>query len=297
MPALWTTTSTPPCFSRRWWAMRCGASGAVMSRTSQSPLELGHHGLQLARGLRYVDATTTRAVTVQHPRDRLADAAAGAGHQGDLAGQRAVRVGDLAGRADAAVGADPHDLPRDVRRLGREQEAQRRGDLVLGAGRDLHELDRAALADLLAEAAGEALEGALGDPLGTGDQLGRRAEDDDPGVWSRGRASAGRRSRAAAPSRSLEVSPVASKTRPRSRAAVGRRLGGARMARPSRSPGRESTRRPLTADEHRAGHQRRALDVAGQWGRAGQAEVLDEDPADGGGGELLVAVTHGTPCN
>ncbi len=37
MPALCTTTSTPPWCSRRWWAMRCGASLAVMSRTRWSP--------------------------------------------------------------------------------------------------------------------------------------------------------------------------------------------------------------------------------------------------------------------
>ena len=66
------------------------------------------------------------------------------------------------GRAD---GADADDLAGDVGRLGREQEAQRRGDGVLGVRGDVDELDGAAAADLLAQRAGEALEGALGDPL------------------------------------------------------------------------------------------------------------------------------------
>ena len=37
--------------------------------------------------------------------------------------------------------------------------------VLLGAGSDVHQVDGAALADLLAERAGEALEGALGDAL------------------------------------------------------------------------------------------------------------------------------------
>ena len=51
------------------------------------------------------------------------------------------------------------------------------GTVVVGG--DVHELDGAAAADLLAERAGEALEGALRDPLGTVHRLRRRAEHDD----------------------------------------------------------------------------------------------------------------------
>ena len=49
---------------------------------------------QLAGRLRHVDADDQGAVAVQHPGDLLADAAAGAGDQRDLAGQRAQPVGD-----------------------------------------------------------------------------------------------------------------------------------------------------------------------------------------------------------
>ena len=58
-------------------------------------------------------------------------------------------------------GGDPDDLARDIGRARREQEAQRRLDLVLGAGGDVDELRAGALADLLADRAGEALERAL----------------------------------------------------------------------------------------------------------------------------------------
>ena len=77
-----------------------------------------------------------------------------------------------------AVRADPDHLAGDVGRLGREQERQRRGGRTLGALGDVDELDGAAPADLLAEAAGEALECALRDPLGALDLLGRRTDDD-----------------------------------------------------------------------------------------------------------------------
>ena len=58
--------------------------------------ELGVHRLKLARGLGHVDAEDRRSVAVQHPGDLLADAAAGSGDEGDLAGQRLGPVLDLA---------------------------------------------------------------------------------------------------------------------------------------------------------------------------------------------------------
>ncbi len=77
-------------------------------------------------------------------------------------------------------GADADHLPRDVRRLRRQQEGQRARDGCLGSGGDVDELDGGAAADLLAERPGEALERALGDPLGVRSvRSGVRAEDDD----------------------------------------------------------------------------------------------------------------------
>ena len=60
-------------------------------------VELAHEGLQLAGGLRHVDADHGRAVAVQDAGDLLADAPAGTGHEGDLPGEGAGPVGDLVG--------------------------------------------------------------------------------------------------------------------------------------------------------------------------------------------------------
>ena len=63
--------------------------------------------------------------------------------------------------ADVAAG----HLAGHVRRLGGEEEAQGGRDGVVGPGRDVHEVDRAPLADLLAQRPGDALQGTLGDAL------------------------------------------------------------------------------------------------------------------------------------
>ena len=97
MPALCTTTSTPPCSVRRWCAMRCGRVLGGDVEDEVVAVELAHQGLQLAGGLGDVDADDRGAVAVQHPGDLLADAAAGAGHEGDLALQRTAPVGDRLG--------------------------------------------------------------------------------------------------------------------------------------------------------------------------------------------------------
>ena len=96
-----------------------------------------------------------------------------------LPGQRQVPV-DLRRRGDALGDAD--HLAVDVGRARREQEAQGRVELVLGARLDVDELrGRALAADLLGERAGEALQRALGG-VGAGRAGERRggAEDDDP---------------------------------------------------------------------------------------------------------------------
>src|SRR4051812_49890019 len=51
----------------------------------------------------------------------------------------------------AAARPDAHDLAGHVGRARREEETQRRGQLVLGPGRDEHELRRRAVAQLLAD--------------------------------------------------------------------------------------------------------------------------------------------------
>ena len=61
----------------------------------------------------------------------------------------------------SSASPDPHDLAGHVRRPRREQEAQRRVELALGAGVDVDQLHGGAGARLLAERAREALERAL----------------------------------------------------------------------------------------------------------------------------------------
>ena len=79
-----------------------------------------------------------RAVAREHVGDRRADPARGAGDERDLAVQRPLPVE----RRRLATGSPiAHDLAGDVGRARREQEAQRRVELVLGAGLDVDELD------------------------------------------------------------------------------------------------------------------------------------------------------------
>ena len=180
MPALCTTMSTPPWAVVRWCAIRFGASlrGDVEREVVAAEL-LGQRD-QVARGLWHVDADDGGAVAGEHPRDLLADPAGGAGDERDLAGERTLPVGLLGGLRGRR--ADPDHLPGDVRRLRRQQEAQRRRGRALGPVGDVDQLGGAAAADLLAEAAREALEGALGDPLLARDLLRWSAEDDQPGA-------------------------------------------------------------------------------------------------------------------
>ena len=106
----------------RWWAIRCGrVLGGDVEREVVA-VELVGQRRQLARpACGHVDADDRGAVAVQHPGDLLADAAAAPVTSGDLAGERARPV--LPASARPSAGADPDHLARDVRRLGREQEA------------------------------------------------------------------------------------------------------------------------------------------------------------------------------
>ncbi len=100
---------------------------------------------------------------------------------------------DLGDRRNASVDSSPPSRPGDV-----------------------DQLDGAAAADLLAERAGEAFERPLGDPLGTFDGLGRRAEHHQAGA---GLEAAQQRAEEVTQQNEPDesVMPVASNTSPRYR--------------------------------------------------------------------------------
>ena len=135
------------------------------------------------------------------------------------------------------------DLAVDVRGAAGEQEAQRRLDAVLGAGRDAQQLAGGAAAQLLGGRADEALQRALGH-RGARPARGvrRRAEDDQPaartqradvGVQERVRGAAGPRC-ARSPTR----------RRAARRPGPPRRRGRAPPARPPSPPPWPPSRRP-----------------------------------------------------
>ena len=155
------------------------ASSAVTSSDSAvPPTRAGGLGQSLGGGL-HVDRDDASAVAGEHLGDGCADAAGGAGHDGDLAVQRPVPVGRWRG-----IGRpDIEDLPVDVGRLGRQDESQggfqaRRGGF--GVRRQVHQRHGGAVAHFLAQRAGEALQRALRDPLvGAGGLVGRGADHHD----------------------------------------------------------------------------------------------------------------------
>ena len=129
-------------------------------------------------GAFYVDADHLRAVAGEHLGDGGADAAGGAGHDGDLAVEGLVPVGGRGG-----IGrTDAEHLPVDVGRLAGQDEAQGRleaGRRRLGVGGEVHQRHRRAATHLLGQRAGEALEGALRDLLVRGARLVRRGAHHD----------------------------------------------------------------------------------------------------------------------
>ncbi len=88
-------------------SLRCVLAGDVQDEVVA--VELAHQRLELAGSLGYVDPDDRGAVPVEDPGDLFADTAAGAGHQGHLAGQRADPVRRVDGLRGAGR-ADPDDL-------------------------------------------------------------------------------------------------------------------------------------------------------------------------------------------
>ena len=223
MPALWTTTSTPPWRSRTCAASASGACSAVMSSCSAVPrtrLAVSARSAPIAGMSRQIDGG---AVAREHLGDRRADAARRAGDERDLAGERALPV--LRGGSGARPDRD--HLAVDVGGAAGEQEPQRRLDAVLRAGRDPDELRRGAGAQLLGRGAREALQRALGD--GGAHAAGRRpAASRAPAAGRSGRAggcagAAARRPRAGprsarSPDASSRIAPSGSVSSARSRA-------------------------------------------------------------------------------
>ena len=125
-----------------------------------------------------------------------------------------------------------------------------RGGRALGALGDVDELDGAAAADLLAEAAGEALERALGDPLGALEQLGRRADDDHARAGLEAAQHGGEEV-----AQRVELGRVGDAGGVEDQALEPLALAGGpwtsseAMPRASRRPGSDSARRPLPPDD------------------------------------------------
>ena len=179
MPALCTTTSTPPNFSFTYWAIRCGASLLVMSRVRLSPpssrvtssSSLAAWGTSMPR-IVAPSRWSTRAICSPMPREAPVTSATL-----PVSGLSMLGTGSASVVPVAPIRTT---WPETYARLGGQEEGERRVDRHLGALGDVHELDGAAAADLLAERAGEALQGALRDPLRAGQQLRHGAEHDDP---------------------------------------------------------------------------------------------------------------------
>ena len=270
--------------------MRCGASLAVMSRTRWSP---SSSPMRVCSSLAACGTSTPTTVApsrcrtraISSPMPRLAPVTSAT-----LPARGRVQSVDLVG-GHGAVGTDADDLARDVGRLGGEEEGERGGDRPVGGRSDVHELDGAAAADLLAEGAGEALERALGDPLGPGALLGRRADHDDARAGLEAAHERGEELLQGDEAGGVGDAGGVEDEGLGARALLER--GGGRDAEPVEG-GREGLRQAALAAEHdEPVDQRRAVGPALERGGVGQAEVLDEQLADRGGHEALVAVAHG----
>jgi hypothetical protein len=242
-----------------------------------------------------------RSVPGKDAGDRLADAAGRPGDDGHLPVERAVPVprGGHRGRED------PDDLTGDVRRLDRQQEAQRGLDALLGAGGDVDELGCRTTAELLAHRAREALQRALGGRLGgCGGHVGRGAEDDDATVRVQGagerveevveRAQAGRGGDPGSVEDERGEIVLCGRIRC-GHERCGHGLGGlAHLCADGVEHLADRVPHAAGAAEHDGPRDERvARPVAAQVRRVGQAQPPDQRAAETGVGEAGVPVTHG----
>ena len=141
MPALWTTTSTPPWRSRRCSASAAGACSAVMSSCSAVPRtrvggrRRGRRPSRARRGRSPCAPSRASTSAIAAPMPRAAPVTSAT----LPASGRSQSSG-----AAATPAPDRDHLAVDVRGAAGEQEPQRRLDAVLGAGRDADELRRGA---------------------------------------------------------------------------------------------------------------------------------------------------------
>ena len=289
MPALCTTTSTPPCLVLQVVGdpLRRVLGGDVERRGGRRRAR-SITRLELAGGLRHVDADDGRAVAVEHPGDLLADAAAGAGHQRDLARPAALSSRRPAPASVVPVRADPDDLARDVRRLGREQEGERATPprprrpsatytswtvpprpISLPSERVKPSRARCATRSLPATGSGGGAE--HHDARRRFEAAHQRGEE----------LAAARPARAEVGDAGGVEDQALVRRRPRPRSSVRRRCRGRRAGRGVD----RSARRPVPPTTTVPSTSGRALGVPLERGGVGQAEVLDEQLADGAGRE------------
>ena len=155
IPALCTTMSRPPC--RVAGVLEdplpgVGGRHVELEGGAADPVRGAGQGLPRRRD---VDAHHGGAVAREHVGDGRTDPPGGTGDHGHLARERPRPVRRLRQRART----DPHDLAVDVCRAAGEQEAQARVGVVVGAVVHEDEVGGGSGAQLLADGAGDALEG------------------------------------------------------------------------------------------------------------------------------------------
>ena len=287
-PALWTTTSTP---SAKRSAIRSGASGAVMSSSIASP------SISAVTAPRSAAWGTSRPTTLAPSRARVAAIAAPIPREAPVTSAVLPSSGRSQSRSGSGATPSPirDHLAGDVGRARREQEAQGRVELVLGAGGDEHQLrGGAAAADLLAERAGEALQRPLrGGGAGRAGLAPAACRARPRGRCAAGGRRPGRRSAAARPARSSRRSRR--RRRPAPWPCPRRRPVRPRSGRGRPSAAR-SRRAPGAAPESTAPEiDRRARAGGGRAPPARQAELARDLGEAGCVDELRVAVAHDLP--
>ena len=240
MPALWTTTSSPPWRVRAWSRMRRAGVGCRDVGLQRGAAHLVRHRGERRAGGGHVDADDGRTVARQDPGDVGADAAGRPGDDGHLAGERPRGVGRRGGR----LAPHPEHLGVDVGRSRGEQELDGAQTSRLGAGGEEDEVRGGPGPELLGDRARDALEGpraaraaASVAPAGSSPTTTTRAQR--PSRVSAGPSVARSDSRSAG-----VVAAVMSTTTPPSRSSRGPRRRGVAPA--SSSPARRAAGRGVS---------------------------------------------------